>query len=162
MMTFIKGVLKTLAVVIGAGVVFVIIVALNDDRGTAKSSNAIAQLEAAPATNISATGQLPEMFNLMSNYTDIQRENKEKELTGKIVQWRLPVFEVSKTGEGRYRIQTGENQYVGTFAMVRTRNDDEVKYVESLMTDQFVTIKGRITGTTLRNIDLDPAIIIME
>ena len=59
----------------------------------------------ANAENIDPAGELANAFKLNSDFTDLQRDNIEKEIKGKIVQWSLPVYEVRKVGE-TYRIQT--------------------------------------------------------
>ena len=77
-------------------------------------------------------------FTLLgSNYTDLQRDNMTKELKDKIVQWTLPVFEVSKLSENKYKIQTDSGtlfgtKYVGTFTVVYTQNENEVRFIENL------------------------------
>jgi hypothetical protein len=50
-------------------------------------------------------------FRLGTKSTHIQRDKLEKAITGKIVLWKLKVYEVKKTGDREYTIQTiqGEN-----------------------------------------------------
>ena len=115
---------------------------------------------------IEATGELANAFNLMSKYTDVQRENLERQIKGKIVVWKLPVYEVTRK-EGRYKIQTSSQEkifishqsYVNTFITIKPRNNEEIKYIESLKTGDFITVKGKITGTFMRSIVIEPAII---
>ncbi len=112
------------------------------------------------ASKISASGEIVEIFRIMSENTDIQRDNKEKELTGKIIQWELTVYEVSKNSDGTYTIQTEDDNKVNTFIQLYPQNEEEITYIEKLKTGNYINIKGEITGTTLRNIDIDPAILI--
>ncbi len=86
-------------------------------------------------------------------------------LKDKIVQWTLPVFEVSKLSENKYKIQTSSGnlfgtKYVGTFIVVYTQNENEVNFIENLKTGSNITIKGIINDTFMRNIDIEPAILI--
>ena len=112
-----------------------------------------------PIDNISG-GELKEIFEFGSKSTDIQRENKEKELIGKIVKWNVKVYEVTKTGYG-YRIQTSKtSDMVGTFTNIAPQNEEDKTYIEGLQTDNFITVKGKITGTSMRHISLKPAMII--
>lgn len=120
----------------------------------------------ANAENIDPAGELANAFKLNSDFTDLQRDNIEKEIKGKIVQWSLPVYEVRKVGE-TYRIQTSGEQaifsgkpIVGTFVTIHPKNDNEKTIIENLKTKDTITFKGVIAGTTMRNIDIDPAIII--
>jgi len=106
------------------------------------------------------TSELKEMFSMLSKNTDLQREQKEKELTGKIVQWRVEVYEVDKS-EDYYRIQGSTTTNMpGTFVSLYPRNDSQRQKIESLKTGDLITIKGIITGTTMRNIDIDKATLI--
>ena len=90
-----------------------------------------------------------------------------KELKDKIVQWTLPVFEVSKLSENKYKIQTDSGtlfgtKYVGTFTVVYTQNENEVRFIENLKTGSNITIKGIISDTFMRNIEIEPAILILQ
>ncbi len=99
----------------------------------------------------------------MSKNTDIQRDNKVKEITGKVVQWSLSVYEVSvKNAEKRiYRIQTSDTSSApGTFVYVYARNAAEVSKITSLITGSRITVKGKITGTFMRSIEIDLARIV--
>ena len=96
----------------------------------------------------------------MSTNTDIQRENKEEEIKGSLVEWNLQVHEVTKEGENEYEIQTLSNDQPSIFARVTTRNKEEDDYIESLTTKNKVRVRGIIKGTFMRVIVLDPAIII--
>lgn len=124
------------------------------------SEDKIAALQQASVANISPSGELQAAFSLMSDYTDIQRENLTKDLTGKTVVWELPVYEVDKRREGVYRIQTASSGVVGTFTTVYAQSEEQARYIESLKTDDLIKFKGTIQGTMLRNIDIDPAIIV--
>lgn len=124
-------------------------------------ASALDTMANAQAASISPSGKISEVFSLGSKNTDIQRENMEKELKGKIVQWTLPVYEVRKTDENMYRVQTKSGtRYVGAFLTLHTRSVEESAYVESLRTGNMISFKGRINGTTMRNIDVDPAVLV--
>lgn len=111
--------------------------------------------------HIDPTGKLHDMFIFGSDYTDLQREAMLKELKGKVVQWRLPVYEVSKAKNG-YKIQTSNSDNaVGCFVTVTPLTESETQKIFALKTGDFITIKGMITGKTfLRNFNIEPAIII--
>ena len=130
-----------------------------------KNLEKVDMLKTAKIDKISPSGNLYEIYSLGSNYTDLQRENTTKELKDKIVQWTLPVFEVSKLSENKYKIQTSSGnlfgtKYVGTFTVVYTQNENEVNFIENLKTGSNITIKGIINDTFMRNIDIEPAILI--
>ena len=99
------------------------------------------------------------MFNIGSNYTNIQRENAFKELKGKVVAWQLPVYEVSKQGE-EYRVQTSAGRAVGTFIHIKARNDQEKVYIESIKTGNTISFKGIITDVDFtRHLIIKPAVL---
>lgn len=126
-----------------------------------KPEEVIATIADESPSSLSATGKLNDAFSLMSKYTDVQRDNLEKEITDQVVQWKLPVYEVDKKEDGVYRVQTDSSfGHVGTFVTLYTQSADEAKAVESLTTGKWINFKGRIKGTTLRNINIDPAVLV--
>lgn len=115
----------------------------------------------AQAYDLSPRGELSQMFSLMGDYTDIQRDNKEKEITGQIVQWRLPVFDVNKSSEGKYRVQTsGSKGAVGAFVDIYATSPKEQQQIEALQSGDFVSFKGKIEGTFMRNIEIEDAVLV--
>ncbi len=91
-----------------------------------------AWLSASPEP-LSPTGELANMFNLMSDNTDLQRENKFKEIKGKVVEWTLTVYEVAKDGDD-YKVQTEPGDEVGTFVYITPRNSEDKAFIEALKT----------------------------
>jgi hypothetical protein len=140
--------------------VLVAIFGPSDEQKAQKLSATLDSIEKSEAANISPSGQISEIFSIGSENTDIQRENMEKEINGKIVQWTLPVYEVKKREENIYRITTSGTGYVGTFVTLHARNSQESSYIESLKTGSMFSFKGKIDGTTMRNIDIDPAVLV--
>ena len=123
-------------------------------------SDTLDKITNAQVSNISASGKLNELFSMMSKNTDIQRDNMEEEMKGKIVQWILPVYEVEKLDENKYKIQTSSGQKVGAFVTVHARTAEEASYIESLVTGNMISFKGKIDGTFMRNIEINPAILV--
>jgi hypothetical protein len=137
------------AAVVGAGIA----AAEEEKLELAKS------LKSMPAGDVSAES-LSELFSYGEKFTDLQRENKEAEINGEIVEWELPVFDVSKKSDGIYRIQTKRGGSVGTFTNLYTFSPEEVSRVEALVEGDKIKIKGKITGTSMRNIEIEPAIFV--
>lgn len=117
-----------------------------------------AALAIAPVSNLRPDGELAAMFDLGSRYTDLQRENREKEIKGKVVQWRLPVYEVSKHGD-KYRIQTASNGTIGAFVTITPRSAADRQLVEALHTGDLLSFKGIISDVSMRNLEIEPAIL---
>lgn len=116
-------------------------------------------LENATPSDLLPYGDLADKFNLMSEHTDIQRENTEKEIKGKVVEWMLTVYEIDKSSSG-YRIQTQSDSAVGTFIDLVPRNDAERSKIEALKTGDTIKFRGYINGTTLRHIEISPAALV--
>jgi hypothetical protein len=140
--------------------VIAVIVQPSKEEQTRQREQTLAQISKAKVDDISAI-DMGNLFNMMSKNTDIQREKKEKETIGKIIQWSLPVYEVKQYGD-YYKIQTSGkyNGVVGTFITIYPRNEQEKAYIEALKTDDILTVKGRITGTFMRNINIEDALLI--
>jgi len=159
---FLKG-------IIGITLLVIVAVVLSPS-GEEKAQELLATLDEiadSQAADISPTGRLAELFSFGSDFTDIQRERATEEITGKIVQWTLPVYEVSQRGES-YRVKTSAEQtfmgvgtpMVGAFITVYPRNDNERTYIENLKTGDSIAFKGKIVGTRMRNITIEPAILV--
>ncbi len=112
-------------------------------------------------SNKSTPRELALIFNLESQYSDIQREKKEKEITGQVVEWTVPVFVVKKRGDG-YRIMTAtSSESVGAFVTVTPRDKDEFTFLASLKEGDLISFKGRISGVTItRRIVIEAAVLV--
>lgn len=119
----------------------------------------IKALETATPSDLVPYGDLANKFNLMSEHTDIQRENTEKEITGQVVQWTLNVYEVKKNSSG-YRVQTDMKTSVGTFIDIFPKNDEERSEIEALKEGDSISFRGYIDGVSLRHIEISPAVLI--
>jgi hypothetical protein len=117
-----------------------------------------ARLASAPVSGLAPTGDIAETFSFLSPATQIQQDEKERAIKGKIVQWRLPVYNISERN-GFIVIQTKSRPgMVGTFCYVKA--SDAIKQrVLSLREDDLITCKGEIAGTTMRSIEIRPAVL---
>jgi len=140
-------------------IVLVVMMKPSAEQQAAKAQEEIAEIEAAQADGPSPS-ELAPIFNPNSEFTDVQRDNKEKEITGRIVQWTVPIYDVNKTDVG-YRIQTSTTAFtVGAFVTVIPQNDEESQLIEGLKEDDRISFKGRITGVTFtRDIEIKPAVL---
>jgi hypothetical protein len=59
----------------------------------------IVELSAAQPSSLRPDGELAEIFALGTKSTELQRENKLAQIRGQVVQWTLPVYEVSRAGD---------------------------------------------------------------
>ena len=152
-----------------AGVVVIgLAMIAGQNRGKPKE-DPLAELASAQPSTLRAEGELSELFALGSKNTDLQRENKLKEIQGQVVQWQLPVYEVSRSGDG-YKVQTKTGikvgpfgqDLVGTFIYITPRDDAERRAIEALKTGDVILVKGRIAGSWLRSLELKPAILVTQ
>ena len=139
----------------------------------AATSAASAQAEAAPAEAAPPTlaetpadssidrAELARIFAFGGTATDLQRDAKEKEIEGKIIDWTgVKVYEVSKSGNC-YRIQTqGDDSTPGMFVKACPPDGITDAAAVSLATGSIVRVKGKIDDITMRNLDIKPGIIL--
>ena len=113
------------------------------------------------ASDISPSGELYEIFKFNSQYTDVQRENRLAELKGKVVSWECTVHEVNKIGDRRYTVTpTSGDGRVDLILKVTARNEEEARYIESLMTGSPFAFIGMFNGEMfMRSLILDPVIL---
>lgn len=142
-------------------VIAVVVIGIGAAVGTSREDE-IKKLEKAPVSNLSPNGELAQVFSVLSEYTDVQRENLEKSIKGKVVAWKLPVYDVRKAGD-KYRIQTDNINYVGTVITLIPRNEEERKFIESLKENNIIPVKGIISGVTFtRHLEIEPAILLIK
>ena len=134
--------------------------------GAPSRPNAVAELEAAPASGLSPSGELAATFEIGGAATDVQRENAFRAIEGQVVVWELPVFDVQRRDDG-YRVATqghvmtvfGPSPRIRARVFITPRNDAERQQIEALTTGQMIHFKGRIKGAALRQLEIEPAIL---
>ena len=147
---------------IGILIVILIIIGVAGMPSSEDIEKEIATIESTTPDNIN-TAKLSETFSIMSKSTDIQRDNAEEEIKGKILRVNVKVYEVNIKDKEKliYRIQgSSTNNTPGTFVNIYARNAAEAKKIESLKTDNVISVKGKVTGVFMRNIDIDLARIV--
>jgi len=154
--------LKLIILIVGLAVVGTLLQPSAEEKAK-KLEATMSAIASAQVSELKASGELGDMFNLNSKHTDIQREESEAYIKGKIVEWTLKVYEVSKSGD-HYMVQTQreimkEPKTVSAFIYIYPRNEAELAKVKSLKTDDTIHFKGKITGTSMRSIVIEPAII---
>ena len=126
-------------------------------------SKTLDEIASAQPSNLSANGELATIYRFGGDTTTIQRDEKEKQIKGMIVDWELPVYNVRVGNEEKksYRVQTnGSDETVGTFITVYARSPAEESFLKSLKTGDYIHIKGKVNGVSMRNIDVDPAVLV--
>lgn len=150
----------------GAAVLVVGLMAIFGQGAAQSKADPLVELASAQPSALRPEGELAELFAIGSKNTDLQRENKLKEIKGQIVQWQLPVYEISRSGDG-YKVQTKmsvragmfEQNLLGTFVHITPRNDAERQEIEALRTGDVIQFKGKIAGSRMRSLEVRPAIL---
>ena len=125
-----------------------------------EKSNATVDLLNQQSSNISPYGRLADIFNLPSDSTDLQREETLKDVSGKIVEWELPVYEISKESSELYKIIISQGKNVGCIVYISAKTEEDRVHLLSLKTGSLVSFKGQISGDTfMRSIIIKPAIL---
>jgi len=118
------------------------------------------ELETATPSSLQYEGELAEIFSIGSNYTDVQRQNKEKEIKGQVIEWEFVVYEVQKNN-GYYDITPKEgllsNKVSVSTVYLYPRSEEESQLIESWKEDTKFTARGYINDVVLRNLIIAPA-----
>lgn len=133
-----------------------------EDNSTSENKvDALTELTSATPSNLSPTGQLKEMFQVPSDYTDLQRKDMLNQIKGKIVVWRLPVWEIRQVKGNKYEVTThGDGKAVACEIYITVDSSEEKQALLRLKTGDFISFKGVLTGkTSLRSLVIEPAII---
>ena len=149
-----------------AGVLLIVVLAVMAAKNDVnkKAEDPIAALYNEHPINIQPYGELASIFNMGSDYTDLQRENKLNEIKGKVVEWSLPVYEVSRSGDV-YKIQTKSGfgilgpDPVGTFVYITPRDAAERQVIERMKSGDVVKFRGRIASSSFRSLIIRPAVL---
>ena len=104
--------------------------------------------------------ELAKIFNKRREHTDSELLNNEREITGKIIEWQLKVFVITKMPD-HYRVVThATTEAPGTLLTVYPQSNKELRYLEGLKPGNTIKIKGKIEGTLQGRIKIDPAFLI--
>lgn len=139
----------------------IILSTFTNGGGTSDRVNTVA-LKSAQAVSLKPTDELVSALSIFSSYTDVEKDRIKDEMRGKIVQWTLPVWNVSKSGDDGYIIQTSSSAGIGTFCKVEPADHDQAKIITMLRAGSPVTCKGAVSGFTLGSVNISPAIVVAE
>lgn len=141
---------------------FNIMAGVDKDRSAAaSSSNTITDLSGAIPSSLSPYGRLADIFNIGSDYTDLQREDTLKEIKGQIVQWTLPAYEVERDGNV-YTITVLPGKNVGCYIVIPNPDSQQLSRLKSIKTEENITFKGYIKGISMRHIIISPAMLVLS
>lgn len=110
-------------------------------------------------SSTSPPADLADALSFFSNLTQVKKDEIKDSYRGKLVQWTLPVWEVSKRDD-KFVIQTSGSEAIAIFCSVQPDSEAEAARVRELDAGDMVTCKGVVTGYTLGNVNLSPAMLI--
>ena len=155
-----------IVVVVGVPVVGIVFkLALSSFTNSAPPSGSANQIDVKQLTpsSLMPDGELARMYNVFSDSTALQRDEKERQLKGVVVQWRLPVYDVSDGPSPYFRVQTSSgNATVGTFCYVIPQNEEERRFLALLKSGDYITCKGVIKGISMLSIEIKPAAVVLR
>jgi len=136
----------------------IILSSFTDFGSGTKTIEARATLDSTPSS-LSPPDDLVDALSFFSDSTEIQKDEVKDSFRGKLVQWTLPVWDVSKNDDG-YTIQTSSSAEVAIFCNVETASADELAFVKDLKEGDMITCKGIVSGYTLGNVNISPAVLV--
>jgi hypothetical protein len=108
--------------------------------------------------NMVNVGELAKILD--TKHVDVEILNKIGKIEGKIVELQLQVF-VATYMSDYYRIVTIPSAGIpGTLLSLYPKNKKESEYLKKIKPGHTIRIKGKIKGTLMKRIKIDPAFII--
>lgn len=129
-------------------------------NGESNSSLDAADLKTTQAVSFKPTDELVAALSLFSDHTDVEKDRIKDSLRGKLVQWTLPVWNVSKSGDDGYVIQTSSSAGIGSFCKIDPADEDQTRLITRLRTGDSVTCKGIVSAFTMGSVNISPAIVV--
>lgn len=117
---------------------------------------------AATPSRLSASGFLSEVYSFESagSISDVQRNAITREITGKMVEWELTLFNTSEDPEGRYVLMSAGPDEAEVFCKIGETTEHEAAALGALRPGDRFTCKGPISGAFIRNIVIEPAVLV--
>ncbi|MGV1904900.1 hypothetical protein [Agrobacterium cavarae] len=107
----------------------------------------------------SPPAELVDALSFFSSLTDVKKNDIKNTYRGKLVQWTLPVWEVSAR-EDTFVIQTSADGTISTFCRVKPASQEETVRIKNIAAGESITCKGVIAGYTLGSVNLSPATVV--
>lgn len=106
------------------------------------------------------TAELASLFNDRKMQSSHRVQQKAQEITGKIVQWELEVFAVTKSADCYQVLTKPTKSAPGTLLTLFPRNSQQQGYLDNLRAGFNIRIKGRIAGFEQGRIKINPAFLL--
>lgn len=126
--------------------------------GGASGDKQTSELTAQPVST-SPPADLADALSFFSSLTEVKKDEIKDSYRGKLVQWTLPVWEVSKRDE-KFVIQTSGNSPIAIFCTVKPESEAEAARIREIDAGDMITCKGVVAGYTLGNVNLSPGALV--
>ena len=146
-----------LKVIIGLGAIALICtLALPVQKDKMKSFKSVLN---APVDKMDVSG-LIEILNNPSGNTYQQIKSKEKEITGKIVQWQVEAIVVTEFPDHCLIVTKPSPIVPGALLTIYPQDEQQKRYLTSINAGTTLTIKGKITGVLKGRVKINPACLL--
>ena len=151
-----SGLLFKLIISIGL-LAIICTIAIPDPKDQLKKD--IHKIENASSDRISAS-ELASLLNGKNQDMISQTQISEKEIEGKIVEWKLEIMVVASLPD-HYKVLTKPTStHPGTLLTLYPQNNQQINYIANLQPGTEIKIKGKILGILQGRIKINPAILI--
>lgn len=107
----------------------------------------------------SPPSDLVDALSFFTSLTEVQVDEIKDRYRGAVVQWTLPVWDVSKSGK-EYVIQTSSDAPVSIFCRVTPTDDGQEDRIKRLRAGERITCKGEIKGFSFKSANVSPAVLV--
>ncbi|AUW46847.1 hypothetical protein [Rhizobium leguminosarum] len=139
------------------GILVTLVLSSFTDFGSGGSVQTQATLDGSPSST-SPPDDLSDALSFFSKLTEVQKDSVKDKYRGMLVEWTLPVWDVTKDGE-KYIVQTSSDAPISIFCKVSAETAGAINRLETLAAGNPVTCKGLITGYTLGFVNISPAVL---
>jgi hypothetical protein len=154
------SIVVTLVAVVVGGAFWSIISDSVRSAPSAKTMSA-SELVSATPTGLSPSDPSVSAFGMFSDTTSVKRDEYTKAITGKLVQWTLPLYDASTSGEDLVIQTSAGSGKVVAVCRVKDASKEDIDKAGRLSRGDDVTCKGIIAGPGIMgSINIDPALII--
>ena len=109
---------------------------------------------------LNATVASGDMADWAKNFNNIELSNKIGEFEGKIIELQLQVFVATYLSDYFGIVTIPSDGIPGTYLMLYPKNEAEADFIKSIRHGQTIKIRGKVSGTYLKRIKIDPAFLI--
>lgn len=109
---------------------------------------------------LNATVASVDMVEWAKNFNNIELLNKIGDFEGKIVELQLQVFVATYLSDHFGIVTAPSDGIPGTYLMLYPKNEAETDFIKSIRPGQTIKIKGKVKGTYLQRIKIEPAFLI--